>query len=171
MCSSDLAYRQAGGEAFLGGIATTDSEGNFAFSGLAPGDYFMALGEGFAFDQNQDNNRDAMAPTVNLKNDADAAGLTFYALQEPAYMASVDDALPAFILDPSGAAHIFWSRDGQIWHAAYDGGGWVDAAPVPGAASVDFTVAASSHLIDGTQSGLILTWRQTGSEPNKSEIY
>ncbi|MCF4969756.1 CARDB domain-containing protein, partial [Nostoc sp. CMAA1605] len=171
------AYQLVNGELILGGSTVTDAQGNFSINGLDPGEYQLAIAtdlfadtNNIAFDNNQDGVADESAPIYTINPSTDLGGVQVYALQEQIQPETAQDTKPSFITDSSGTPHLFWSRNGEIWHAYFDGTNWIDAAPIPGANSKDFSVQAANNLIDGSGSGLIVSW-SNGDDLNQSEIY
>jgi Subtilase family/SdrD B-like domain/Cadherin-like/Putative Ig domain/CARDB/Domain of unknown function (DUF4114)/Bacterial pre-peptidase C-terminal domain len=162
------AYRQVDGQYILGGIATTDDKGNFTISYLDADTYELALGNR-KFDMDRDGNADITPTTYTITPDNDINDIQLYAetpSDEPSHINESDASLA---LTSDGTAHILWNREGQIWHASYDGSNWINAVKLTDKVGYNLSIKAAENLINGTDPGLIATW-QEGSG-NESEIY
>ncbi|WP_342361882.1 CARDB domain-containing protein [Terrarubrum flagellatum] len=164
-------YRIDGDEVAFAGSAVTNGLGAFSFKGLAPGVYRYAIDgdSSYQFDMDHDGSPDELSPTF-VVSETDVSGGLLYAVAPLVDAAS--DSAPILVSDAQGQSHMFWERDGALWHAIASGGNWIDASKIAGTENgQSFKVAASSDLIDGTQSGLIVTWSLSDGSDNGSDIY
>jgi subtilase family serine protease len=177
-------YRDAGdGSLVLGGALITESDGSFTFTGLPPGRYEFRVADAtnvagasigrYVFDMNRDAREDTTAPGSNVGASGDVTGLVLYAMPQPAPVAApVRDVRPQLTVDDAGRTHVFFMRDGQLWHAVDNAGGagWEQGAPIEGATDVNnLRVTSDARLIDGDREGVLAAWTQ--GEGNASEIW
>ncbi len=154
--------------------ARTDDAGNFTLAGLVDGRYELAVGEdaqsrGLAFDMNRDAINDNQPPHYDVLAAVDQSGVQLYA-RLTITPSGPDDSAPTLVQDADGNAHMVWARSGTLWHARDVGGAWVEAAPIPGAQSSDFTAAAAANLVDGVAPGIIVSWAQGAGAANTGEL-
>lgn len=154
------AYQIVDGEYIFKGTATTEADGQFDIAYLEAGTYEVALADR-SFDMDRDGEADAELPTYTLSQNSDLTNLDLYAVETPE--PHIDESNFAIALDNNSVAHALWSRNGEIWHAQYNGEAWVEAAAIgAGAFGTDLNLQAS-------ELGLVATW--THGEGNEAEVY
>ncbi|MDH6084190.1 CARDB domain-containing protein, partial [Umezakia ovalisporum] len=153
----------------LRGTAVTDAQGNFTFTGLEADNYQLSLQE-YYFDNDRDGQVDLVqAPHYEITRAGDVTGVQLYSYQEPT--PTTQDVAPSLVVDSEGVSHVIWERNGEIWHAYFNGTEWVDGAAIPGAIGNEFQIQASAQLINNQEPGLFVSWQRQGQDLNNSEIY
>ncbi len=162
------AYREeAGGRAVLGGFAVTDALGNFSISRMDPGSYYLVVADR-ELDGNRDGLGDAATPPLTVVLPTGNPGITLYVAPEQTAEPPAQERESKLITDSAGITHMFWLRNGEVWHSWLDQGSWRDARALSGAGASGLTAVAGDRVI-GTESGLIASWVQ--GDGNEAEIF
>ena len=156
------------GHMVLGGSATTDSDGKFMVGGLQDGLYDIYL-TNKQFDMDCDGTPDTYTPNLTVFGNGNITDVSLYALEPTEVTTGVSDTEPQILVDGEGVSHAIWTRNGQIFHAWYNGTEWVDAQAVYSGTPNCVAAAAGARLIDGSTNGLIVVW--TEGEGNDSEVW
>ncbi len=152
------------------GEATTDANGKFTITGLPVGAYQLSLNsQAVGFDQNRTGVATSSELAVSL-GAADQSGIVGYVSPEDASSDANQQTTPLLVTDGAGVSHMLYVQDGTLWSADYGASGWHNAQVIPGTlGGHNFQVAASSSLVDGTQSGLIVSYDY--GDGNASNIF
>ena len=88
---------------------------------MQPGNYELALANK-NFDMNRDGNADQQPSSYTVTTTADVNGIKLYSEHiEPVPVHENNDSNPQLILDNTGKQHLFWVRNGEVWHSRFDG--------------------------------------------------
>ncbi len=182
-----VAYRKTeAGDYHLEGQVVTGNDGSFEFAYLPEGEYALVVADSsdgtmtYEWDVDRDGEIDVEVVFFTMsRNVGDVEARIYHAVGSPADSGDSsqynEDTQSKWVVDDDGVSHLFWRRDGELWHAVHDGIGWgdahwlpsgtVDAEGVTQALIVDdFSVAFSDQLIDngdGTKSaGFFVTWNE-----------
>jgi len=162
LASALICARQLDGDGTIVRAAESAADGQFAIEWLPFGTYDVYV-EGYAMDE---------SAVCTVARGQDVSGLLLMVapvLEEPPHPEPIpDDSRPSLAVDHSGMTHIVWQRNGELWHALFDGTIWTDAAPIPGAIGDSATLQASADMIDGADPGMTVVWRL--GQGNDSEI-
>ncbi|WP_342364198.1 CARDB domain-containing protein [Terrarubrum flagellatum] len=176
------AYRATPTGYQAGGYGVTAADGSFSIGGLLAGQYILVLPQDgpLVFDLDSDGFADQNPPSVIVGDTYDVTNVQLKAVDEVTQADIEQNTNPIFVTDTLGNAHMFWERNGDLWHADYDGANWINAGIVSqifGPANLvqgsEFTVVASDKLIDGTRAGLVVVWRSRPDvdDVNDADIY
>ena len=159
------AYEVVDGLSCQVASTTTGADGTFELLYLPPGTYELALSGNLGFDQNRDGRADDLPPSLVVAEAADTEGLALYAqeLQPAEFPTSLSQ--PALAVDSAGVTHIVYRNGNAIWHAYYDGSGWVGAKIIADEPGTGLTLDAAANLVAGSAPGVVATWScGTGNE-------
>jgi hypothetical protein len=162
-------YQQQNGELVTGGSATTDGNGNFTISNVAPGTYQVSVLDGSReFDMNRVGLPDSQPPSFTASN-ADMTAQNIYCYIPPSPTNQFNDGSAQMAVDSAGVLHAVWLRDGKLWHARYVSGQWVETQTISGMDVTSFSFAASGNMVNNTSPGLMVVFASgTG---NNSDLY
>ena len=162
------ACRQVNGIQVLGGIGTTDTDGNYTIEYLLPGDYQLALTD-YDLDMNRDGCADTDPVTFVLGESDDLAGMVLYAVRPAVKSEYTSDTNPVMAVDAAGVRNILWTRGDRVWHSYFNGTNWVDAVPISQAAGSNLCLEAGGAILSGSSTCLLAAWEQ-GTD-NQTEVY
>jgi uncharacterized repeat protein (TIGR02543 family) len=143
----------------------TDGSGNFFFTNLPPGTYQFSV---FNYDSAGSNVYTLTDQTALSGIILDVSPI-FVPVSPPPLVVHTNEASPALAVDSTGAAHLVWTRGGEIWHAYYSSNQWVATGGVSGAEGLNPVLLASSNLLDGSVAGLMIAWEYPAT--NGSALY
>ncbi len=152
------AYRVEDGEYQRLDEVTTAADGSFQLEGLQPGNYQLAIEQGWRFDQDRNGANDIAPVGFTILPDQDLTAVSAYARPEANAEFPVSISSPALSVDADGVTHVVYVQGSAIWHAYFDDGNWVGAKKISDEVADSLSLHASSNLVGGLGQGLVATW-------------